>query len=169
MSCKLAVSHRCLSSQLLDTMRYSIAGTPLINMPWQYDQYSTLDFSIPEPHFGTTDDVGRSIMFSLTGATDVEGLAMGSTDHLIVRKRALNNAIAFPNSSVASYDNSILTANDDGSGAFTINHKAAGADMFRFSADFAIPDPLSARTRLRRSSTGQRSTASTRETISMSW
>ena len=33
-----------------------IAGTPFINMPWQYDQYSALDFSILEPHFGTIDD-----------------------------------------------------------------------------------------------------------------
>jgi len=75
-------------------------------------------------------------MFSLTGATNVEGLAMGAVDHLIIRKGGLDNAIVFPNSSVASYDDDILNANDDGSDTFTIKHKAAGADLFRFSADF---------------------------------
>ena len=33
-----------------------VAGTPFINMPWQYDQYSALDFTILAPHFGTIDD-----------------------------------------------------------------------------------------------------------------
>lgn len=30
-----------------------IAGSPFINQPWGYDQYSPLDLSILDPHFGT--------------------------------------------------------------------------------------------------------------------
>ncbi|KAM0746951.1 hypothetical protein T439DRAFT_383591 [Meredithblackwellia eburnea MCA 4105] len=33
-----------------------IAGTPFINLPWGYDGYSPLDFTILDPHFGTIDD-----------------------------------------------------------------------------------------------------------------
>ena len=32
-----------------------IAGSPFINQPWGYDQYSPLDLSILDPHFGTID------------------------------------------------------------------------------------------------------------------
>lgn len=32
-----------------------LAGSPFINQPWGYDQYSPLDLSILEPHFGTID------------------------------------------------------------------------------------------------------------------
>lgn len=32
-----------------------IAGSPFINQPWGYDQYSPLDLSILDPHFGTLD------------------------------------------------------------------------------------------------------------------
>ncbi|KAK3670004.1 Cell wall alpha-1,3-glucan synthase ags1 [Recurvomyces mirabilis] len=49
---------------LVDTLDYIhgmgvrglyIAGSPFINQPWGYDQYSPLDLSILEPHFGTLD------------------------------------------------------------------------------------------------------------------
>ncbi|EXJ79989.1 alpha-1,3-glucan synthase [Capronia epimyces CBS 606.96] len=49
---------------LLDTLDYLqgmgvkglyIAGSPFINMPWGYDQYSPLDLSILDPHFGDID------------------------------------------------------------------------------------------------------------------
>ncbi|OCB86737.1 modular protein [Sanghuangporus baumii] len=33
-----------------------IAGTPFLNMPWQADSYSSLDFSVLDPHWGTIDD-----------------------------------------------------------------------------------------------------------------
>ena len=33
-----------------------IAGTPFLNMPWQADSYSPIDFSILDPHWGTIDD-----------------------------------------------------------------------------------------------------------------
>lgn len=32
-----------------------LAGSPFINAPWGYDQYSPLDLSILDPHFGTID------------------------------------------------------------------------------------------------------------------
>ena len=32
-----------------------IAGSPFINTPWGYDQYSPLDLTILDPHFGTID------------------------------------------------------------------------------------------------------------------
>ena len=47
---------------LVDTLDYLqgmgvkalyIAGSPFINQPWTYDQYSPLDLSILDPHFGT--------------------------------------------------------------------------------------------------------------------
>lgn len=33
-----------------------IAGTAFLNMPWQADSYSPLDFSTLDPHWGTIDD-----------------------------------------------------------------------------------------------------------------
>lgn len=33
-----------------------IAGTAFLNMPWQADSYSPLDFSTLDPHYGTIDD-----------------------------------------------------------------------------------------------------------------
>lgn len=30
-----------------------IAGTPWVNMPWQSDGYSALDFTLLDPHYGT--------------------------------------------------------------------------------------------------------------------
>ncbi|KAG8962311.1 Cell wall alpha-1,3-glucan synthase ags1 [Tulasnella sp. 419] len=33
-----------------------IAGTPFLNMPWQADSYSAIDFSLLDPHWGDIDD-----------------------------------------------------------------------------------------------------------------
>lgn len=33
-----------------------IAGTPWVNMPWQSDSYSALDFTLLDPHFGTLEE-----------------------------------------------------------------------------------------------------------------
>ncbi|CUA76935.1 alpha-1,3-glucan synthase [Rhizoctonia solani] len=33
-----------------------IAGTPFLNMPWQADSYSPIDFSVLDPHWGNIDD-----------------------------------------------------------------------------------------------------------------
>ncbi|KAG8897345.1 Cell wall alpha-1,3-glucan synthase ags1, partial [Tulasnella sp. 403] len=33
-----------------------IAGTPFLNMPWQSDSYSAIDFSLVDPHWGVLDD-----------------------------------------------------------------------------------------------------------------
>jgi alpha-1,3-glucan synthase len=33
-----------------------IAGTPFLNMPWQADSYSALDFTLVDPHWGTIAD-----------------------------------------------------------------------------------------------------------------
>ncbi|KAF8306355.1 glycoside hydrolase family 13 and glycosyltransferase family 5 protein [Clavulina sp. PMI_390] len=33
-----------------------IAGTPFLNMPWQADSYSPIDFSLVDPHWGTIND-----------------------------------------------------------------------------------------------------------------
>ncbi|KAG9102015.1 Cell wall alpha-1,3-glucan synthase ags1 [Ceratobasidium sp. 370] len=33
-----------------------IAGTPFVNMPWQADSYSPLDFSVLDPHWGNIND-----------------------------------------------------------------------------------------------------------------
>ncbi|KAG8911787.1 Cell wall alpha-1,3-glucan synthase ags1, partial [Tulasnella sp. 417] len=33
-----------------------IAGTPFLNMPWQADSYSAIDFSLLDPHWGTIDE-----------------------------------------------------------------------------------------------------------------
>ncbi|KAG8699976.1 Cell wall alpha-1,3-glucan synthase ags1, partial [Ceratobasidium sp. 394] len=33
-----------------------IAGTPFLNMPWQADSYSPLDFSVLDPHWGNIND-----------------------------------------------------------------------------------------------------------------
>ncbi|TDL24794.1 glycoside hydrolase family 13/glycosyltransferase family 5 protein [Rickenella mellea] len=33
-----------------------ISGTPFLNMPWQADSYSALDFTVLDPHWGVIDD-----------------------------------------------------------------------------------------------------------------
>ncbi|KAJ8521655.1 hypothetical protein ONZ45_g1682 [Pleurotus djamor] len=33
-----------------------ISGTPFLNMPWQADSYSPLDFTVTDPHWGTLDE-----------------------------------------------------------------------------------------------------------------
>lgn len=33
-----------------------IAGTPFVNMPWQADGYSAIDFGLLDPHFGTMEE-----------------------------------------------------------------------------------------------------------------
>lgn len=66
----------------LQSMGYKaiyIAGTNFINMPWQADGYSALDFTLLEPHFGNLtvwnqfmDKVhgrGMYVIFDLTVGT----------------------------------------------------------------------------------------------------
>ena len=38
-----------------------ISGTPFLNMPWQADGYSALDFTLLDPHWGTVQDWADSI------------------------------------------------------------------------------------------------------------
>lgn len=56
-----------------------IAGTNYVNMPWQADGYSAIDFTLLDPHFGTLEewntfmdaihDRGMKVIFDLTVGT----------------------------------------------------------------------------------------------------
>lgn len=66
----------------LQSMGYQaiyIAGTNFVNMPWQSDGYSAIDFTLLEPHFGDLDtwtrfvdkihERGMYVIFDLTVGT----------------------------------------------------------------------------------------------------
>lgn len=56
-----------------------IAGTNYVNMPWQADGYSAIDFTLLDPHFGTLEEWntfmdaihkrGMMVIFDLTVGT----------------------------------------------------------------------------------------------------
>ena len=66
-------------------------------------------------------------------ASDTEGRTTNSIDHFFFRVGQANNPIVFPQS--ANYSTSLMTK--DKAGKLSLHHSAAGADMFRYSTNFA--------------------------------
>jgi len=62
--------------------------------------------------------------------TQTAGVTSESTDHLLLRVGAVDNVMVFPS---ADYSSTLFSASG---GTYSVNHSAAGADMFRYSADF---------------------------------
>jgi alpha-1,3-glucan synthase len=52
----LGLQHRLDYLQGMGIRGIFIAGTPFVNMPWQADAYSPIDFSTLDPHWGRIDD-----------------------------------------------------------------------------------------------------------------
>jgi alpha-1,3-glucan synthase len=64
-------------------------------------------------------------------AAQAAGVATNATDHLIIRVGAADNVMVFPEAS--DYSSTLFSVSGD---TYTLNHSAAGADLFRYSADF---------------------------------
>ncbi|WVN90024.1 uncharacterized protein L203_105256 [Cryptococcus depauperatus CBS 7841] len=62
--------------------------------------------------------------------SQISGVSTGTIDHLILRIGTEKNVMIFPES---DYSDTLFTVND---GTYKLNHSAAGADKFRYSADF---------------------------------
>lgn len=58
------------------------------------------------------------------------GVNTGTTDHLLLRVGAPDNVMVYPS---ADYSSTLFSSSG---GTYSLNHSAAGADMFRYSADF---------------------------------
>ncbi|CDO74608.1 Glycoside Hydrolase Family 13 / Glycosyltransferase Family 5 protein [Trametes cinnabarina] len=66
----------------------------------------------------------------IKNAVTQSGVNTNTTDHLLLRKGSPDNVMVFPDS---DYDSSALSVSG---GTYTFTHKAWGADMFRYSANF---------------------------------
>ncbi|KZV90231.1 glycoside hydrolase family 13 and glycosyltransferase family 5 protein [Exidia glandulosa HHB12029] len=73
-----------------------IAGTPFLNMPWQADSYSPIDFSILDPHWGTSadwrdliDEIHRKNMYIILDFT------VGTMADMLGFKGHLNSSTPF--------------------------------------------------------------------------
>lgn len=79
-----------------------IAGTPFLNMPWQADSYSALDFSILDPHWGIIDE-WRAFIDELhnRGMYFMADFTVGTMGDFIGFKGHLNTSTPF---SLAEYD-----------------------------------------------------------------
>ncbi|KAG2142801.1 uncharacterized protein EDB93DRAFT_1157751 [Suillus bovinus] len=95
-----------------------IVGTPYSQWSWS----------------GTLTDVPDGILeIIVNNPTSFDGtLSTGNIDHLLLRKGESNNIMVFPES---DYDNTDFNYTE---GQYTFTHRAYGADMFRYSGDFAL-------------------------------
>ncbi|KAG8842358.1 Cell wall alpha-1,3-glucan synthase ags1, partial [Serendipita sp. 411] len=79
-----------------------IAGTLFLNMPWQADSYSALDFSLLDPHWGTIDDwVDFIDDIHSRGMYIMADFTVGTMADLIGFKGHLNSSTPF---NLAEYD-----------------------------------------------------------------
>ncbi|KAI0748206.1 glycoside hydrolase family 13 and glycosyltransferase family 5 domain-containing protein [Daedaleopsis nitida] len=66
----------------------------------------------------------------IKNAQTQSGVSTNTVDHLLLRKGSSQNVMVFPDS---DYDNSAFSVSG---GTYTFTHKALGADMYRYSANF---------------------------------
>lgn len=73
-----------------------IAGSPMINMPWGADQYSPLDFSLLDMHFGNID-IWREAIEAIhsRGLFVIMDNTMGTMGDLIAFEGYLNSSTPF--------------------------------------------------------------------------
>lgn len=68
---------------------------------------------------------------TVKNVTSTEGKFTNSIDHFLFRSGAFDNPMVFPKT--ANYSNSVLFKDERG---FYVSHRAAGADMWRYSLNF---------------------------------
>ncbi|KIY43381.1 glycoside hydrolase family 13 and glycosyltransferase family 5 protein [Fistulina hepatica ATCC 64428] len=79
-----------------------VAGTPFLNMIWQADSYSPLDFSVLDPHWGTLDDWRHVIdEIHARGMYFMADFTVGTMSDLIGFEGYLNTSAPF---SLDEYD-----------------------------------------------------------------
>ncbi|KAF5383368.1 hypothetical protein D9757_008432 [Collybiopsis confluens] len=79
-----------------------ISGTPFLNMIWQADSYSPLDFSVLDPHWGTWDDWVTTIdEIHARGMYFMADLTVGTMSNLVGFKGFLNTSAPF---TLSEYD-----------------------------------------------------------------
>ncbi|KAL7416221.1 putative alpha-1,3-glucan synthase [Mrakia frigida] len=91
------VSDRSLDYfELLGVKVIYISGTPYLNMPWQADGYSTLDFTIFDPHWGTIQDWADAIqLIHNRGMYIVVDSTISTMGNLIAMEGHLNTSAPF--------------------------------------------------------------------------
>ncbi|CED84111.1 alpha--glucan synthase [Phaffia rhodozyma] len=79
-----------------------VAGTPFLNMPWQADGYSALDFTLIDPHWGTVQDWANAInKIHSRGMYFIVDFTIGTMGNLIAPTDHLNDSAPF---NVDEYD-----------------------------------------------------------------
>ena len=114
-----ANSVRCRNISNSDNTLSTFSGTT--NTSWSY--VATL--------VNISDGIHQISVKNISTAAD-EGVTTNSYDHFLLRVGQSDNPMVFPNS--ANYSNSLLFRNANNS--LYVSHKAAGADMFRYSLNF---------------------------------
>ena len=112
-------SVRCNNISNLDDTFSSLSGT--INTTWSFAA-TLIDVS---------DGIHQLSINNISTAADKD-ITTKSHDHFLLRVGQSDNPMVFPNS--ANYSNSMLFKDADHS--LYVSHKAAGADMFRYSLNF---------------------------------
>lgn len=73
-----------------------IAGTAWLNMPWQADAYSAIDFTLTDPHFGTVDEWHTFIdKLHARGMYIIMDMTVGTMGDVIGFKGHLNSSTPF--------------------------------------------------------------------------
>ena len=114
-----ARSVRCNNISNLDNTLSSISGTT--NTTWSFAANLT----------GVADGIHQISIYNISTAAN-KNATTKSYDHFLLRVGQSDNPMVFPGS--ANYSNSLLFRAADNS--LYVSHKAAGADMFRYSLNF---------------------------------
>ncbi|RXK40574.1 alpha-1,3-glucan synthase [Tremella mesenterica] len=73
-----------------------IAGTPFLNMPWQSDGYSAIDFSLLDPHYGTLQDwIDFIDALHARGMYIIVDFTVGTMGDMIGFKKYFNSSAPF--------------------------------------------------------------------------
>lgn len=112
-------SVRCNNISNPDNILSSFSGTT--NTTWSFAATLT----------DVSDGIHQVSIDNISSLTDGDATT-NSYDHFLLRVGQSDNPMVFPNS--ANYSNNMLYRDADNS--LYVSHKAAGADMFRYSLDF---------------------------------
>ncbi|PCH38049.1 glycosyltransferase family 5 protein [Wolfiporia cocos MD-104 SS10] len=130
---------------LIDAISFNMSSAGNVTKP-SIDQSSIKCAAVSEPQPSEVQGVSLSawswsatlldvpdgiIEITITNAATAEGASTNSTDRLLLRKGLPNNIMVFPDE---NYDSGGLQYSDS---KYTYTHKALGADMFRYSWNFA--------------------------------
>jgi len=111
-------SVRCSNSSASDNVTLSSSGT--VNTAWSYTA-TLIDVS---------DGIHQISLNNISTAADGNGTT-NSHDHFLLRVGQSDNPVVFPS---ANYSSNMLFKSSNNS--LYVSHKAAGADLFRYSSNF---------------------------------